>query len=512
MKPVDAIALNIPNYYMIISKPMDIGTMLKRVENFYYRGVDELILDFRQMLSNCYCFNNPNDLVYRHGQQLEEYFNKVLAKMPMGEEVELHNQSGTAGAGGAGGAAVAATVKQDKVEQECRQQLMNLKLHTSDQVRDVFRPKWRAVAQKVNEHQFQHIEEFHTHVQQKMEHLLCATKTIYESVLHESLDDIDEQMQQIEFGQLLNAVGNCSRRRDRCETQLSKCLDCKVSGLRKSLQNARLRHKVCAEQRDRMKEKCRRKISCNSHHSQDSQLQDEISLEERRELRAEFAMLPCRTQNEIMQLINECSSGENSLNPRQDYQWFDIMSFSSRIINLIKREMHPETKINLRHMKPDEKVILQRSLERRLENINQALGGSRRKYTRRNSDIRHPIAKRQLLYSPVGGGAGNGGGGGDGRAEGVVAKRKCRAKLKSGNSDPRGSSSSSNSSTSSSSSSRSSSSCTSPSSSSSSGSGSSSNQESSNDAQTAPHSTPHTLLPVPRITGMSPTIMNKNTS
>ncbi|KAH8274350.1 hypothetical protein KR044_003733, partial [Drosophila immigrans] len=67
---------------------MDVGTIIKRVQNQFYSCVDELITDFRLVISNCFTFNRPGEVVYRKGMQLEKFFLKVLAQLPMGAEVK----------------------------------------------------------------------------------------------------------------------------------------------------------------------------------------------------------------------------------------------------------------------------------------------------------------------------------------------------------------------------------------------------------------------------------------
>ena len=41
---------------------MDLGTIRKRVESFYYMNAQECIDDFNLMFSNCYKYNKPGDV------------------------------------------------------------------------------------------------------------------------------------------------------------------------------------------------------------------------------------------------------------------------------------------------------------------------------------------------------------------------------------------------------------------------------------------------------------------
>ena len=55
--PVDAVKLNIPDYHKIIRRPMDFGTIKKRLEHDYYVSAKECIRDFNTVFTNCYVYN-----------------------------------------------------------------------------------------------------------------------------------------------------------------------------------------------------------------------------------------------------------------------------------------------------------------------------------------------------------------------------------------------------------------------------------------------------------------------
>jgi len=52
----------IQDYYKVIKKPMDMGTIKKRLDFYYYTTVQECIDDFNQMFTNCYTFNKPGEV------------------------------------------------------------------------------------------------------------------------------------------------------------------------------------------------------------------------------------------------------------------------------------------------------------------------------------------------------------------------------------------------------------------------------------------------------------------
>jgi Bromodomain len=80
--PVDAIKLNIPDYHDIIKHPMDLGTITKRLENYYYSDAQACINDFKAMFTNCYTYNKPTEDVFKMAQELEKVFLAKLAMMP----------------------------------------------------------------------------------------------------------------------------------------------------------------------------------------------------------------------------------------------------------------------------------------------------------------------------------------------------------------------------------------------------------------------------------------------
>uniref|UniRef100_A0AAV2KYB1 Bromodomain-containing protein 2 n=1 Tax=Knipowitschia caucasica TaxID=637954 RepID=A0AAV2KYB1_KNICA len=94
-KPVDAVALQIPDYYKIITNPMDLGTIKKRLQNKYYWKALECLQDFNNMFSNCYMYNRPGDDIVFMAQTLEKLFLQKLSDMPKDEsDVNEHIGNG----------------------------------------------------------------------------------------------------------------------------------------------------------------------------------------------------------------------------------------------------------------------------------------------------------------------------------------------------------------------------------------------------------------------------------
>jgi hypothetical protein len=49
LQPVDPVALNIPNYFNVIDKPMDLGTVLRKIEGDCYASIAECYRDLLQV-------------------------------------------------------------------------------------------------------------------------------------------------------------------------------------------------------------------------------------------------------------------------------------------------------------------------------------------------------------------------------------------------------------------------------------------------------------------------------
>lgn len=95
-KPVDTIEHNIPDYYKVITNPMDLGTIRKRLSNRYYWSSEDCIKDFKKMFKNCYTYNDPGQDVVVMAQTLEKIFYQKLARMPK-KESEVRRESGKIG-------------------------------------------------------------------------------------------------------------------------------------------------------------------------------------------------------------------------------------------------------------------------------------------------------------------------------------------------------------------------------------------------------------------------------
>lgn len=73
-EPVDPVALNIPDYFSIISEPMDLGTIKTKLEEYMYFTVEEFAADVRLTFSNAMLYNPPSNNVHVMAKELENIF------------------------------------------------------------------------------------------------------------------------------------------------------------------------------------------------------------------------------------------------------------------------------------------------------------------------------------------------------------------------------------------------------------------------------------------------------
>ncbi|CAG8512732.1 16445_t:CDS:1 [Dentiscutata erythropus] len=82
-EPVDAEKLGVPDYYNIISNPMDLSTINRRLESGHYSNTDEFESDIRLMFQNCYTYNGRGSEVFNMGKMLEAVFDKKWSEKPI---------------------------------------------------------------------------------------------------------------------------------------------------------------------------------------------------------------------------------------------------------------------------------------------------------------------------------------------------------------------------------------------------------------------------------------------
>lgn len=81
-KPVDAELLGLHDYHDIIKKPMDLGTVKRKMDNREYKSAPEFATDVRLIFTNCYKYNPPDHDVVAMGRKLQDVFEMRYANIP----------------------------------------------------------------------------------------------------------------------------------------------------------------------------------------------------------------------------------------------------------------------------------------------------------------------------------------------------------------------------------------------------------------------------------------------
>ncbi|XP_076892028.1 uncharacterized protein LOC143543642 [Bidens hawaiensis] len=75
-QPVDPVALRTPDYFSIITHPMDLGTISKKLDNDNYSSAEAFCSDVRLTFSNTMRYNPPGNYVHLMAKELNETFGK----------------------------------------------------------------------------------------------------------------------------------------------------------------------------------------------------------------------------------------------------------------------------------------------------------------------------------------------------------------------------------------------------------------------------------------------------
>ncbi|XP_065346456.1 bromodomain-containing protein 4-like [Cloeon dipterum] len=81
-EPVNEITLDLPDYYFKIKHPMDMGTVLKRLQHKYYADPSECYNDMKLVVENCMIFNDPDSYVVGQAKILSSEIEEIERTLP----------------------------------------------------------------------------------------------------------------------------------------------------------------------------------------------------------------------------------------------------------------------------------------------------------------------------------------------------------------------------------------------------------------------------------------------
>lgn len=73
-------ATQAPDYYTVISKPVDLSRIWQRIRDKVYHSIDTFSKDIRQMLDNCRLYNAPGTAYFGAAEELQQYYKRLVDK------------------------------------------------------------------------------------------------------------------------------------------------------------------------------------------------------------------------------------------------------------------------------------------------------------------------------------------------------------------------------------------------------------------------------------------------
>jgi len=80
--PVDAVALGLIDYHEIITGPMDLGTVKRRLHGMFYKSRREVARDIRSVFTNAMVYNPPQNVVHICARELLAQFEEYNVGLP----------------------------------------------------------------------------------------------------------------------------------------------------------------------------------------------------------------------------------------------------------------------------------------------------------------------------------------------------------------------------------------------------------------------------------------------
>mmetsp|Transcript_15046 Transcript_15046/g.38640 ORF Transcript_15046/g.38640 Transcript_15046/m.38640 type:complete len:909 (-) Transcript_15046:1771-4497(-) len=87
-EPVDVEKLNLTDYHTVITKPMDLGTVRKKLDAGVYAEAEDFLEDIELIFSNCYAYNPKDHDITKLAKQLHDVYVAKKAGMPPKDEIE----------------------------------------------------------------------------------------------------------------------------------------------------------------------------------------------------------------------------------------------------------------------------------------------------------------------------------------------------------------------------------------------------------------------------------------
>lgn len=91
-QPVEPIRDNCPNYFKVIKNPMDLGTIMNKLNENKYKSVAEWKADVNLVWSNSFIFNPKTSLMRSITKELSDYFHKITVNFTGSEIADWNDE------------------------------------------------------------------------------------------------------------------------------------------------------------------------------------------------------------------------------------------------------------------------------------------------------------------------------------------------------------------------------------------------------------------------------------
>jgi len=95
--PVDPIELQLPDYFQVVKKPMDLGSIKKRLENGCYHDIKEFEAEVNLTFDNATLYNINGSVVHNMAKEMKQTFKqdfkKLLSQLSLEDEKRIRRNS-----------------------------------------------------------------------------------------------------------------------------------------------------------------------------------------------------------------------------------------------------------------------------------------------------------------------------------------------------------------------------------------------------------------------------------
>ncbi len=78
---MDPVKFNIMDYFDIVEKPMDLGTIKRKLSHNVYKNLRHFVEDMNLIWNNCCKYNGEQHEISKTARELEVFFNEEFKRM-----------------------------------------------------------------------------------------------------------------------------------------------------------------------------------------------------------------------------------------------------------------------------------------------------------------------------------------------------------------------------------------------------------------------------------------------